>query len=119
MKDAGVAPILLISETNDAATPIAGARTARATFRNSRLIEGLKGTTHASSLSGVRCVDYAIADYLINGKLPPRLAGDVSDLKCGAVPPPSPASANARGAARSDRLPADLRAIITDQPVRR
>lgn len=119
MKDAGVPPVLLISETNDAATPIAGARTARATFRNSRLIEGLKGTTHASSLSGVRCVDYAIADYLINGKLPPRLAGDVSDLKCGAVPPPSPASANARGAARSDRLPADLRAIITDQPVRR
>ena len=107
-------PVLLISETYDAATPFAGALQARATFPRSVLIEGVNGTTHAGSLSGVSCVDNRIADYLLTGKLDARQPGSRSDVRCGAVaPPPAQAAALARGTtASSDRLPADLRASL-------
>ena len=45
-------PVLLISETEDAATPYAGALEVRKRFPRSVLIEGVGGTTHAGSLSG-------------------------------------------------------------------
>ena len=47
-------PILLINETHDAATPYAGSLEVRRLFPKSVLIEGVGGTTHAGSLSGVR-----------------------------------------------------------------
>lgn len=111
----GDAPsVLMVGETYDAATPFSGALQARATFPRSRLIEGVGGTTHSGSLSGVDCVDLRIADYLLTGKLDARKAGSVSDVKCGAVPPPAPnTSMLARGASRpADRLPADLRSAL-------
>jgi pimeloyl-ACP methyl ester carboxylesterase len=112
--------VLLVSETYDAATPFAGALQARATFPRSVLVEGVNGTTHAGSLSGVACVDNRIADYLLTGKLDARKAGTVSDVKCGAVPPPSAQGPFFRGAtARTDRLPADLRAALELVPGRR
>jgi hypothetical protein len=54
------------------------------------LIEGVGGTTHAGSLSGVACTDNAIAAYLADGTLPARVAGDRSDKRCPAVPQPTP-----------------------------
>ncbi|CAA9389268.1 alpha/beta hydrolase [uncultured Nocardioides sp.] len=82
-------PALLINETFDGATPIEGAYEVRRRFTQSVLIEGVRGTTHAGSLSGVRCVDRRIAAYLGTGRLPQRRPGDArSDVRCPPVPKP-------------------------------
>lgn len=78
-------PVLLISETLDAATPFAGALQARRTFPTAALVAGMGGTTHAASLNGVECVDNAIAAYLADGTLPKRRSGNGPDLKCPAL----------------------------------
>lgn len=98
-------PILLISETNDAATPFEGSLVMRRLFQKSVLIEGVGGTTHAGSLSGVACTDDRIADYLATGALPQRKPGNRSDVQCDPVPPPDPtqsfaASASGSGSSR-------------------
>jgi pimeloyl-ACP methyl ester carboxylesterase len=111
--------VLLIEETNDAATPWAGAIEVRKRYPNSVLIEGVGGTTHAGSLSGVSCTDDRIADYLLTGALPTRVSGDRSDVQCDPVPPPEPAPAaaatanTASGSTVHDRLSGDLRGLIT------
>lgn len=86
----GVQDALLISETNDAATPFDGALQARRDFPNSVLIEGVGGTTHAGSLSGVACTDDLITAYLKTGALPARKSGNRSDVQCDPVPAPEP-----------------------------
>jgi pimeloyl-ACP methyl ester carboxylesterase len=101
-------PILLISETKDAATPFGGSLEVRQRFPRSVLIEGVGGTTHAGSLSGVACTDDTIAAYLDTGALPHRLPGDRSDKKCPPVPAPpaqsgAAATALATGATRAER----------------
>ncbi|MCH8626613.1 alpha/beta hydrolase [Arsenicicoccus piscis] len=97
VKDKGVPPILMIAETNDGATPYSGALQTRATFRKSVLIEGVGGTTHSGSLSGVACTDNRIADYLLTGKLDPRVKGkNRSDVQCDPVPAPDPAPTAAK-----------------------
>jgi hypothetical protein len=83
-------PVLLVSETFDAATPISGAREVRRRFPTASLIEGVGGTSHAASLSGVACVDNAIARYLKDRTVPVRRAGNKSDLRCPGIPVPSP-----------------------------
>jgi len=94
----GVDSALLISETLDGATPFSGALHARELFPNSALIEGVGGTTHASSLSGVACTDDKIAAYLATGELPERQSGDGSDVQCEPLPQPDPtAGAGAEG----------------------
>jgi hypothetical protein len=103
--------ILLISETLDAATPYEGSLEVRSRFPKSVLIEGVNGTTHSASLNGVACVDNTIADYLLTGKLPKRVAGRVSDKKCGALPEPEPATV--KPAAELGR--AQLQALIYGQ----
>jgi pimeloyl-ACP methyl ester carboxylesterase len=85
---AAAPPILLISETLDAATPYPGALEARRVFGHSVLVEGVGGTTHAGSLSGVACTDDTIAAYLATGALPARVAGNRSDKQCPPVEPP-------------------------------
>ncbi|GAA0536200.1 alpha/beta hydrolase [Paractinoplanes ferrugineus] len=87
-----VAPILLISETFDAATPFSGSLEVRKRFPRSALVEGVGGTTHAGSLFGDECVDNTIADYLATGALPKRKAGERSDKRCEPVPAPEPGS---------------------------
>ena len=107
--------ILLIGETLDAATPFEGSLQTRALFPKSALIEGVGGTTHSGSLSGVSCVDDQIAAYLSTGTLPTRKPGRVSDAKCDPVPQPDPqATASRRTAAASsgDITREDLRALI-------
>ena len=87
---AAAPPVLMISETFDAATPYSGALEARRVFGKSALVEGVGGTTHAGSLSGVACTDDVIAAYLADGALPARVPGDRSDKQCPAVPQPTP-----------------------------
>ncbi len=93
--------ILLVNETLDAATPYEGALEVRSRFPKSVLIEGVDGTTHAGSLSGVACTDDTIASYLVDGTLPARKAGRRSDLQCPPVPAPVPEAALSRVAAKS------------------
>ena len=82
--------ILLISETLDAATPYSGSLQVRRLFPTASLIEGVGGTTHAGSLSGVACTDNAIGAYLKDGTVPARRSGNRSDLQCPPVPQPEP-----------------------------
>ena len=86
-------PVLLIDETLDAATPFEGSLEVRERFPTASLVEGVDGTTHAGSLSGVRCVDRAVATYLATGAVPARLPGRQSDLQCPAIPQPDPTGA--------------------------
>ena len=92
---AEVPPILLISETYDAATPFSGSLEVRRLFPRASLVEGVDGTTHAGSLFGNLCVDNTVADYLATGVLPRRLSEDRSDRRCPAIAKPSPSVASA------------------------
>ena len=91
----------------------------RRRYPNAVLIEGVGGTTHAGSLSGVSCTDDRIASYLLTGALPTRLSGDRSDVQCEPVPPPDAtpvAAAAARtsaGSGSSDNAFGELRNLIT------
>ncbi|WAL69842.1 alpha/beta hydrolase [Amycolatopsis cynarae] len=68
-KVAGLPPILVISTTNDPATPYdAGVNLAKA--MNGALLT-FEGTQHTVFLQGNSCVDQAGAAYLISGTLPP------------------------------------------------
>jgi len=83
-------PVLMIDETLDGATPFTGSLEVRRRFPTASLIEGVGGTTHAGSLSGVSCTDRAIGRYLLNGSVPRRTSGNHSDLQCPPVPQPDP-----------------------------
>jgi hypothetical protein len=107
----GVDSALLINETLDSATPYSGAIEVRKLFPNSVLVEGVGGTTHSGSLSGVECTDSIITEYLKTGALPARQPGNRSDVQCEPVPQPVPASAGADK--RAATVPsADLRAEL-------
>jgi pimeloyl-ACP methyl ester carboxylesterase len=96
-------PILLVSETLDAATPFTGSLEVRRRFPASALISIEGGTTHANSLSGNTCVDERIFTYLRTGTVPTRLAGNRADITCPAppLPEPVPAAASATAGAGS------------------
>jgi hypothetical protein len=64
----------------------------RKRFPRAVFIEGVGGTTHAGSLSGVARTDNTIAAYLSNGALPHRVHGNRSDKQCSPVPPPAAAA---------------------------
>ena len=105
-----VAPVLLVDETLDAATPFSGSIEVRQRFRLSSLIATDGGTTHANSLfGGNTCVDDRIAAYLLDGTTPDRLSGMGPDVVCPAMPEPEPTplaavSAAARSTATVDAL---------------
>ncbi|MET0840199.1 MAG: alpha/beta hydrolase [Marmoricola sp.] len=94
--------ILLISETRDAATPYSGALAVRRLFPTASLVAGIGGTTHASSLSGVPCVDNTVANYLRTGVVPRRLPGWRYDRRCSRLLPPSPGGVWGRTSERGD-----------------
>ncbi len=108
--------VLLISETRDAATPYSGALAVRRLFPTASLVAGIGGTTHASSLSGVACVDNAVAAYLRSGVVPRRLSGNRSDRRCARLVPPAPGGAGGRTPAGQvhDALSPLLRRTLTD-----
>jgi pimeloyl-ACP methyl ester carboxylesterase len=93
-------PILLISETDDAATPYAGSLEVRKLFPRSALIEGVGGTTHAGSLFGNDCVDGTIASYLATGALPGRVKASHSDKQCQPIAQPDPTQDQAKAESR-------------------
>ena len=99
-------PVLITNETYDAATPFSGALAVRALFPTASLIEGRGGTNHSASLSGVSCVDDAIAALLKKGKLPSRKAGAGPDKKCPGVAAPRPDSGEPRASRALPRIPA-------------
>ena len=86
------AKMLLITETLDAATPYSGALRVRGLFPSASLVVGQGGTTHASSLSGVACVDDTVAAYLRSGVVPTRRPGTGPDRSCPRLAPPQPGS---------------------------
>jgi pimeloyl-ACP methyl ester carboxylesterase len=102
-------PILMIDETYDPATPYEGSLYVRKIFPTASLIEGKNGTTHAGTLSGVKCTDRAIDRYLADGTVPTRKPGNHSDKVCPPVPPPA---AKPSGSASSVVSP-DLHAQIS------
>ncbi len=102
-------PVLLVNEQYDAATPFSGALAARSLFPTASLVEGRRGTTHASSLSGVSCVDDAIAALLEKGKLPTRRAGAGPDKKCPALAAPRAGTTPRWG--QSQRIVARFRTV--------
>lgn len=107
------APILLINETRDAATPYSGALRVRSLFPSARLIAGVDGTTHSGSLSGVGCVDQRIANYLnspTGASVPARLSGSRADVGCPKVRPPT---ATGYRTTAGGGLPDDLRSMLT------
>jgi pimeloyl-ACP methyl ester carboxylesterase len=83
-------PILLISETKDAATPFEGSLEVRRRFPRSTLVEGVNGTTHAGSLFGGTCIDDTVAKYLGTGATPRRVRADRSDKQCTPLAQPDP-----------------------------
>ncbi|MEU7903965.1 alpha/beta hydrolase [Actinoplanes sp. NPDC049118] len=101
---AKVPPILLISETLDAATPFSGSLEVRKRFPRSALIEGVGGTTHAGSLFGNPCMDNSIADYLATGELPKRVKANRADKRCPAMKPADPSAAKANHAEGAESL---------------
>ncbi len=109
-------PVLLVSETRDAATPYSGALAVRRLFPTASLVAGIGGTTHSSSMSGVPCVDNAVATYLRTGAVPRRLAGSRSDRACPAVLPPQVGGSWGRttSAGRGDVLAPPLRRALLE-----
>jgi pimeloyl-ACP methyl ester carboxylesterase len=85
-----VAPVLMIDETLDAATPFPGSLAVRKLFPKASLLAEPGGTTHADSLSGNSCVDDTVAAYLADGSLPKRKAGEGPDATCAPLPVPTP-----------------------------
>ena len=104
----------MIDETLDPATPYAGSLYVRSIFPTASLIEGVGGTTHAGSLSGVACVDDSIADYLLTGAVPARVSGNRSDKQCEPVPAPVPSTtaSSATAAPQPDNLRARALAML-------
>jgi pimeloyl-ACP methyl ester carboxylesterase len=101
---AGAPPILLLSESLDAATPFTGSLEVRKRFPRAALVEGVGGTTHAGSLFGNKCVDDTVADYLATGVLPKRAKGDRSDKRCTPLAQPDPTKPAAKRAVPAARL---------------
>ncbi|HWM04352.1 MAG TPA: alpha/beta hydrolase [Actinophytocola sp.] len=111
----GVESALLINETLDSATPYPGAIEVRKRFPNSVLIEGVNGTTHSGSLSGVECTDSRIVDYLLTGALPERVPGNRSDVQCEPVPQPVPSAPAAADQRAASSTAADTAADLRKQ----
>ena len=61
------APILLTNETYDPATPFRGRSPCDGSSPASALVEGVGGTSHAASLSGIACIDNTVAALLRDG----------------------------------------------------
>jgi pimeloyl-ACP methyl ester carboxylesterase len=90
-----VSSALLIDQALDAPTPYAGSLEVRRRYPNASLIALPGGTSHASSLSGITCLDDQVAHYLVDGTLPPRRPGSRADATCAPPPLPDPSAVTA------------------------
>ena len=81
-----VAPILMLQSRFDAPTPVEGAQKTLAALPNASMLLIENEYTHGLFPYGESCVDRQVADYFVNGTMPPRtsscagkpLPGDVS-----------------------------------------
>jgi pimeloyl-ACP methyl ester carboxylesterase len=105
-------PVLLISETLDAATPFNGSLEVRKRFPRSALVEGVGGTTHAGSLFGDECIDDTIATYLASGAVPKRAKGERSDKRCPPIAKPDPANGSDDAAAKKAATRLEVQRIL-------
>jgi pimeloyl-ACP methyl ester carboxylesterase len=87
---AGLAPILMLQGTLDAATPYAGALAARKLLPSARLVVVRGGGNHGQSLTypANGCVNGYLDRYLASGSLPG--APGLVNATCPALPPPAP-----------------------------
>jgi len=112
------APVLVVGNTYDPATPYSGAQAVNDLLPGSRLLTVL-GWGH-TSLGYSTCADSAVSRYLVNGRLPAagtRCAFDVTPFQ-DTVPPVEARAAAADARAVVDERAAALeeaRAIITGQ----
>jgi pimeloyl-ACP methyl ester carboxylesterase len=98
----GLAGMLLVQSTQDAATPVAGGLEMHKVFPSSRLVFEVGGKTHANTLNGNTCLDDKVAAYLDTGALPQSHRGP--DAYCKAVPElndPDPTAVTAKAARAS------------------
>ncbi|WP_116111880.1 alpha/beta hydrolase [Austwickia chelonae] len=77
-------PILIVHDSEDAATPYPGAMKARSAFPSSRLVVQQDGRNHGTAYIGNQCTQQAVDDFFRDGKLPARADGDKADKTCGA-----------------------------------
>ncbi|MGW8948986.1 alpha/beta hydrolase [Streptomyces sp. NPDC055709] len=106
-------PVLILQATDDAATPYEGGVTLHRKLRGSRLVVEDGGGNHAISLSGNKCLDRYVTDYLATGKLPPSAAAGPADAVCAAKPEPKPLKPGVRtGATDGDRAGAALHRLL-------
>jgi len=101
IKSGNPTKLLMLSESNDAATPYPGSIEVRKRFPNAALVTTLGGTTHSNSLNGLACIDDTISRFLYNGSRPHRKAGNYSDKYCTAPAKPDPSAASSRKGAQS------------------
>jgi pimeloyl-ACP methyl ester carboxylesterase len=88
-------PVLLFQATDDAATPYDGGIVMHRKLRDSSLVVEEGGGNHGITLSGSKCLDAHLADYLATGKVPKAKGGGDADATCKALPDPKPLSPEA------------------------
>lgn len=94
----GMPPVLLLQDTQDAATPFGGGLEMRRRLDNSRLVVTDGGITHGIGLSGNTCLDSKIDAYMANGQLPKDTVRGPADATCDPLPLPEPAAVGAAAA---------------------
>jgi pimeloyl-ACP methyl ester carboxylesterase len=99
-------PVLLFQATDDAATPYQGGVVVHRKLRGSSLVVEQGGGNHGISLSGNKCLDRYLADYLTKGKVPRGGSGD-ADAVCPALPDPEPLEPTASTRTQSATTGAD------------
>ncbi|ATE56999.1 alpha/beta hydrolase [Actinosynnema pretiosum] len=81
----GAPPLLLVQSERDPATPVEGARRSHKALKGSRMLTVLDEGDHGMyAVANNPCVDRAVEDFLVDGKLPQR------DLTCPGTPMPTP-----------------------------
>jgi len=85
-------PVLLFQATEDAATPYEGGVTMHRKLRGSSLVVEEGGGNHGITLSGSKCLDGHLSDYLATGKVPRGKGSGDADAVCDALPDPEPLS---------------------------
>ncbi|MEV6106695.1 alpha/beta hydrolase [Streptomyces sp. NPDC051940] len=72
VRASGAPPALLVSTTRDPATPYAGAAALAGVLANGSRVLTHVGDGHTAYLAGDTCVDSAVEDYLLKGRLPAK-----------------------------------------------
>ncbi|WP_052433400.1 alpha/beta fold hydrolase [Streptacidiphilus carbonis] len=106
------AMLMVLDTTLDPSTTYAGSLAVRRLFPKAVLVQS--GATPAGSATATSCSPGAsIAEYLLNGTLPTRVAGNTADLKCpaNALPDPTAATASTSAGTSKSTAPAAPSAV--------